>query len=460
MSIELHEIGASASTSPNPQQAELKSRSSAWQRLQKRLKRKGVVEVDIDHHRYDMLNCIRTGIRHVLLNHPELGPKESLEAEDYKHVLEKKVEGPDGQVFVFASYASSAFAAIRRAIGLRQDFYLESVAPAKLPYLEFVSNSKSGQDFFLSNDQQYLLKTDRKYCIDFFLSTLGDYLQHFLKFPHSLIVKYLGLYSIQMPGERKKYFVVMQSIFYPSHRIETRFDIKGALAGRYQQPYPPGSNIVTVLKDQNFLNEVIDLGPQREWFITQLKADTEFLKEMAVQDYSLLIGRQELHTDERRETLPNLVERLKKSLPSTASSSSDNSSPEHHNGNVEGGGIEMHSLPGTPNDDTKTSVAEKSPERKTGVFFPLSLTETSYLDGLMTTENRRLLPNCKNALHIIDGPTHRYFLGVIDFFTLYEYRQRTGRIYKNIKYCCADHSTVPPGEYGDRFLRFIIEHVK
>lgn len=36
----------------------------------------------------------------------------------------------------------------------------------------------------------------------------------------------------------QKYFVVMQSIFYPSHRIETRFDIKGALAGRYQQVGP------------------------------------------------------------------------------------------------------------------------------------------------------------------------------------------------------------------------------
>ena len=53
------------------------------------------------------------------------------------------------QEFVFASYASSVFAAIRRAIDVKEDLYLQSVAPEQLPYLEFVSNSKSGQDFFL-----------------------------------------------------------------------------------------------------------------------------------------------------------------------------------------------------------------------------------------------------------------------------------------------------------------------
>lgn len=31
------------------------------------------------------------------------------------------------------------------------------------------------------------------------------------------------------------YFYVMQSIFYPEERIEIRYDVKGCLAGRYQQ---------------------------------------------------------------------------------------------------------------------------------------------------------------------------------------------------------------------------------
>ena len=32
-------------------------------------------------------------------------------------------------------------------------------------------------------------------------SLLSTYLEHFLDYPHSLIVKYLGLYSVKVPGE-------------------------------------------------------------------------------------------------------------------------------------------------------------------------------------------------------------------------------------------------------------------
>ncbi|KAK6195324.1 hypothetical protein SNE40_000781 [Patella caerulea] len=299
-------------TSQTSRASTVKQRSSAWKRLRKRMSRKGVVEVDIDHHRYQMLECIRKGIRDTLLEHSDLGPKEDLKEEDYRHIVAQKITTEDGKEFMFESYASSVFAAVRQAINLSEENYLNSVAPPMLPYLEFVSNSKSGQDFYLTNDMQYIFKTDKKYWIDYFISILGDYLNHFLTYPHSLIVKFLGLYSINLPGNQKKYFLVMQSIFYPSHRIEDRFDIKGCLAGRYQKPRPPGSTIVTVYKDQNFVDESLNLGTQGEWFIEQLKADTLFMKELGVQDYSLLVGRQIRHVDEQKETLSNLISRMQK----------------------------------------------------------------------------------------------------------------------------------------------------
>ena len=88
---------------------------------------------------------------------------------------------------------------------------------------------------------------------------------------------------------------------------------------------------------------------------------------------------------------------------------------------------------------------------------PLSLIDKQVLDEL-EVENRRLLPDTKNPLHIIDGPEYRYYLGIIDFLTLYECRQRMGRMLKNVKFCCGDHSTIPPTPYGQRFLDFVEEH--
>jgi hypothetical protein len=84
-----------------------------------------------------------------------------------------------------------------------------------------------------------------------------------------------------------------------------------------------------------------------------------------------------------------------------------------------------------------------------------SLLESSSLNR--DTANRRLLPSCKNPLHVIDGTRERYYMGIIDFFTQYECKQQVARVLKVFKNCTCDHSTVPPDMYADRFLRFIEE---
>ncbi len=65
-----------------------KKRKNRWGRIKKRWNRKGVVEVDIDHHRFELLNCIRDGIRDVVTNHPELGPKVSYKPELFCILIE------------------------------------------------------------------------------------------------------------------------------------------------------------------------------------------------------------------------------------------------------------------------------------------------------------------------------------------------------------------------------------
>ena len=72
----------------------------------------------------------------------------------------------------------------------------------------------------------------------------------------------------------------------------SRFDIKGCLAGRYQSP---GSGTKqsqeTVLKDKNFQGSLIMLGEDRTWFLKQIARDTEFLRRNRIVDYSLLVAK-------------------------------------------------------------------------------------------------------------------------------------------------------------------------
>ncbi|KAK3599254.1 hypothetical protein CHS0354_012865 [Potamilus streckersoni] len=425
-----------------------------WDYIRQKLKRRGVMDVDKSHPHFSMLKCIRTGLKDLLLNHKELGPKDNLQTEDYHQVLSKTLKLENGKSFVFESYACSVFASLRRAVDISEADYLMSLVPPGLPYLEFISNSRSGQDFYFSNNQRFILKTDREHCVQYFQSILRDYIEHFHAYPHSLLVKFLGLHMIQISGSRKKYILVMQSAFYPQTRIQERFDLKGCFCGRYQKPSPPGKKTLLVLKDQNFIGEKIDLGPQKEWFLQQVKADVDFLYELGVGDYSMLVGRHPLHGSECRETLGNLVTRIQISSHDAVSTSHTYSSesivlPEDHSADAVSipGEVEMVLSPGRSSNPIQSN--------KNHAVTLTSLTSSSVLSS--PAQNRRLLPNCLNNLHIIDGVNHRYYLGIIDFFTLFQCRQRFGKMFKDMKHCCKEHSTEPPDIYADRFYKFIAE---
>lgn len=69
----------------------------------------------------------------------------------------------------------------------------------------------------------------------------------------------------------------------------------------------------------------------------------------------------------------------------------------------------------------------------------------------------RLLPNCKNAVHVIDGPERRYFVGIIDIFTVYNWRKKLEHLWKSVRYPGRDFSTVSPTKYSSRFCQWIQE---
>ena len=74
--------------------------------------------------------------------------------------------------------------------------------------------------------------------------------------------------------------------------MNSRYDIKGCLAGRYQSPGAPENpqKNFQVFKDQNFQGERLVLGEEREWFVRQIARDAEFLRRNKIVDYSLLVG--------------------------------------------------------------------------------------------------------------------------------------------------------------------------
>lgn len=431
-----------------------------WGGLRQQWKLLGLFEIDQEHEFHSLTCMMKEGLRAAVQNTIDNPLPDELCEDDYS--LEVTQIHKD---FRMETYAGPVFASLRRSLGMTEKEYQQSLSSEGC-YLQFISNSKSKADFFLTNDKRFFLKTQSKREVRFLLSNLRIYMEHLEKYPHSLLVKFLGVHRIKIANQRKKYFIVMQSVFYPDDRIMARYDIKGCEVSRWTDPAPEGSHIIVVLKDLNFEGQFIHLDQQRPWLLRQVEIDTAFLQTLNVLDYSLLLAHQPLHQDELSQSLSfaTLIMRTKKSVNPV-------SSPTH---------AASPTVPGVVADEDSSPLASEL-----NCTHNSHITECSGNDGMDNTslegeniegpsragaesadlqafqsQNRRLLPNFKNPLHVIDGPEQRYFIGIIDIFTVYGFRKRLEHLWKRLRHPSQTFSTVSPPAYCHRLCHWVQDHTK
>ncbi|XP_012577079.1 PREDICTED: phosphatidylinositol 4-phosphate 5-kinase-like protein 1 isoform X5 [Condylura cristata] len=380
-----------AAPSPGPREVlapspEAGGRAATWSsrhrgllwRLRDRQVRLGLFEIDPGHELHRLTCMMQAGLwaaTQVSMDHPPTGlPSE----EDFSEVLTQAHEG-----FELGTLAGPAFARLRRSLGLAEEDYQAALGPGG-PYLQFLSTSKSKASFFLSHDQRFFLKTQRRREVRALLAHLPRYVRHLQRHPHSLLARLLGVHSLRVAGGKKKYFIIMQSVFYPAGRISER-----------ARP----SSWVSYRGGRRLLFLPWGEGPQRTWLLRQMELDTAFLQELNVLDYSLLMASQHLHEDERG--------RGSSLIFCTARSMQGAQSPQE-----------------------------------------------------LETQNRRLLPDASNALHILDGPEHRYFLGLVDLATVYGLRKRLEHLWKTLRYPGRTFSTVSPAHYARRLCQWVEAHTE
>ncbi|XP_029467206.1 phosphatidylinositol 4-phosphate 5-kinase-like protein 1 isoform X2 [Rhinatrema bivittatum] len=420
-------------------------------KLRQKWKLLGLFEIDGEHEFYSLTCLLKEGLQAALqesIDNPVLDP---LCDTDYKAVLTQAHEE-----FEMRTFAGPVFTHFRQSLGMAETDYQRSLSSDGF-YLQFISNSKSKADFFLTNDKRFFLKTQSKKEVRFLLKNLKKYIQYLEMYPHSLLVKFLGIHSIRLPQERKKYFIIMQSVFYPDERIIARYDIKGCQVNRWTEPASEGSQIIVVLKDLNFEGNCICLAQQRAWLIQQIQLDTKFLQDLHVLDYSLLVAFQPLHADERSQSwsFANLILRTKKSI--NAGGSPTTSAHTIMPGVVEeeGGVVPASEVVS----GTEPCCVREKPGGNRVVMKKIGpqLSAESDLSDILA-QNRRLLPTYKNPLHVLDGPELRYFLGIIDIFTVYGFGKKLEHLWKSIRYRGQTFSTVSPASYAQRLRQWVETH--
>ena len=198
-----------------------------------------------------------------------------------KHLL-----GDDENLWL-EEYAPMLFGECRKVFNISEDEYKKSVSRTGFSFIEFASNSKSGEMFFFSWDGKYIIKTISEKEVYVLIKMLPKYLQHITK--PSLLMRICGLYRVSVSEEQApRYFLIAISVFDAGDMgLHHQFDLKGSTVNRLAKEEE------SVHKDLNWLRGHFQVnlpaGLKRS-VAAALENDANFLKEQSVLDYSVLVG--------------------------------------------------------------------------------------------------------------------------------------------------------------------------
>ncbi|KAG7387581.1 phosphatidylinositol-4-phosphate 5-kinase-like protein 1 [Phytophthora pseudosyringae] len=245
---------------------------------------------------------------------------------------------------VFVDYAPREFRAIRLAFGLSDEKYLASF---RTTAKERVSAGSSGAFMFFSGDNSLLVKSLKEKECRALVDMAPAYARYLTANPHSRLIRFFGCHRVRLYG-RNFYFAVMSNVLHSEHHTATiteKYDVKGSWVDRRVRRPQRGDRVTCAECDATYTfgggnedgdtsNAPVAAGdrrvstednrtvPQFPFHVhrpdivfkdldlerslqlprhiaahlhAQIVSDCEFLRDIGIMDYSLLIGIHKCH---------------------------------------------------------------------------------------------------------------------------------------------------------------------
>lgn len=159
----------------------------------------------------------------------------------------------------------------------------------------------SGSFFFFTNDRRFIIKTMTSKELKTFLKLLPYYELHLKENKESLLSRIYGAYTIRMESIATVHIMLMANTlnFKDRTKIINIFDIKGSRVSR-EVTTNSKTKSTTTLKDMNYLKvqRDKDLVNFMSKDVAKLRrvclADSNFLRNHGIMDYSLLLSAEKL----------------------------------------------------------------------------------------------------------------------------------------------------------------------
>lgn len=309
--------------------------------------------------------------------------------------------------FRFKTYAPLAFRYFRELFGIKPDDYLYSICNE--PLIELSNPGASGSIFFVTSDDEFIIKTVQHKEAEFLQKLLPGYYMNLNQNPRTLLPKFYGLYCLHSGGINIR-LVVMNNVLPRAMRMHYKYDLKGSTYKRRASRKEREKSCPT-FKDLDFLQDMHEgLYFDSETYSALMKTlqrDCRVLESFKIMDYSLLLGVHVLDPSSREnngESSQNATDRRpagQRVLYSTA--------------------LESIQGPGKSGD---TAV----------------ITEST-MGGIPAKSHR--------------GENLLLFMGIIDILQSYRLMKKIEHSWKALVYDGDTVSVHRPSFYADRFLKFM-----
>ncbi|KAK3525340.1 hypothetical protein QTP86_030051 [Hemibagrus guttatus] len=309
--------------------------------------------------------------------------------------------------FRFKTYAPIAFRYFREMFGIRSDDYLYSLCND--PLIELSNPGASGSLFYVSSDDEFIIKTVQHKEAEFLQKLLPGYFMNLNQNKRTLLPKFYGLYCIQAGGKNIR-LVVMNNLLPCAVPMHLKYDLKGSTYKRRASPKERMKSLPTY-KDLDFIQDLPDgLVLETDHYNALCKTiqrDCLLLQSFKIMDYSLLVG---IH-------------------------------------NMDRAGEEAS----TPVPDQKKNQGQK----------PLYCTTMEAIQGEV---KGKAAPQCTESTggmpaHSPKGERLLIFIGIIDILQSYRFVKKLEHSWKALVHDGDTVSVHRPGFYAERFQKFMCNTV-
>ncbi|XP_034026014.1 LOW QUALITY PROTEIN: phosphatidylinositol 4-phosphate 5-kinase type-1 beta [Thalassophryne amazonica] len=201
--------------------------------------------------------------------------------------------------FRFKTYAPLAFRYFRDLFGIKPDDYLYSLVNE--PLIELTNPGASGSLFYLTSDDEFIIKTVQHKEAKFLQRLLPGYYMNLNQNPRTLLPKFYGLYCIQSGGINIR-LVVMNNVLPRSVKMHYKYDLKGSTYKRRasRKEREKASPTYKDLDFQDMHEEGLYFDPETyNNLMKTLQRDCRVLESFKIMDYSLLLGVHVLDQNQR-----------------------------------------------------------------------------------------------------------------------------------------------------------------